>query len=113
MKVCLVLEVHDFDNLLAHNLLQSNKLLKKTPHSPFISPASCIQGHLSRKDAWENYQRQEKVGGETCDGTHRFNRQPVSSVGKTLDYCVGGGGFKPRSDQHSGLKITEEKVLPL
>ena len=41
-------------------------------------------------------------------------RPLVSSVGRALACWVGGRGFKPQSDHHSGSsEITEKKVLPL
>ena len=40
-------------------------------------------------------------------------RRPVSSVGRAPDCRAGGRRFKPRPDHSQGLKITEEKVLPL
>ena len=32
----------------------------------------------------------------------RYNRRPVSSVGRAPDFFAGGLGFEPRPDQHSG-----------
>ena len=40
-------------------------------------------------------------------------RQPVGSVGGALDYCAGDRGSIPGRTNTRGLKITEEKVLPL
>ena len=41
------------------------------------------------------------------------NRQPVGSVGGAPDYCAGDRGSIPGRTNTQGLKITEEKVLPL
>ena len=40
-------------------------------------------------------------------------RQPVGSVGGAPDYCAGDRGSIPGRTNTQGLKIIEEKVLPL
>ena len=43
----------------------------------------------------------------------RVNRRPVSLVGKAPVCCTGGMGSTPGRTTTQGLKIVEEKVLPL
>ena len=51
-------------------------------------------------------------GFEICP-INQFNRQPVGSVSGAPDYCAGDRGSIPGRTNTQGLKITEEKVLPL